>query len=475
MAAILTVYFTTNNGVDSEQLQVEYEDNADVLHLSDYEICSWQQVPVAETVLVNGQPMNFSTPVIQGETCDTGDLVILVIGTNGVHGSIGSTRVTAESETVSRLDEEDMEEGLSMDDESPKTEAWAKQWRHDQEKFAALAKDRRRQLLTPGLVDIHLHLDLDKHMTDSLGDYGAAEYAVELIAVVNRDVYYPLGFNLKVVSINLRDTYVTQSTSTSAYLDVIQEEGLPPNTNLVHSLTTRGLGGGIAYLGGLYSPAYYGYGVSGSLRGDFHKWDLVVVAHELGHNFGASHTHEMTPQVDNCGNQCPADASGATIMSYCHLCSGGLNNIDYIFHEEVKKDIMEAYDVRSSTLAQRSECSDLSSDDLPDVGVSFYLKTDQCLDMANTNFELCTLQSAWVRDTDSGSFRLVSLDDRELCWQANCESSSVELASCGSAASQKFDFQGAQLRSGLAGGAWRSQAKGCGRVGHSATTRDGGI
>jgi len=445
VAVTLSLYLTSDNRVDSAQLQGEYEDDAEVLHLGDFEICSWQQVPVAESVMVNGQAMNFSTPVIQGETCDTGEIVILVIGTSGVHGSIGTTRVTAESENVSRLDEEDMEEGLSLDDDSPKTEAWAKQWRHDQEKLAALAQ-HRRQLLTPGLVDVHLHLDLDKHMTDTLGDYGAAEYAVELLAVVNRDVYYPLGFNLKVVSINLRDTYVTESKSTSDYLDVIQAEGLPANVNLVHSLSTRSLGGGVAYLGGLYSSSSYGYGVSGSLRGEFHKWDLVVVAHELGHNFGAYHTHDMTPQVDNCGNQCPADASGATIMSYCHLCSGGLNNIDYIFHEEVKKDILETYSARNAYLAARAECTDLSTE-VPDVGVPFYLKTDQCLNMVGTNVDLCTLDSAWVRDTDSGSFRLVSLDDRGLCWQANCASSSVVLAACSDATSQQFDFQGAKLRS----------------------------
>merc|ERR550532_2831767 len=347
LASSLTVYFTTDHQrVETDLTQAEFEENAEVLHLGDFSICAWETVPVAETVLVNGKVMNFTTPVIEGETCDTGELVILVIGSSGVHGSIGTTRVTAESETVSRLEEE-----------APQTEARARQWLHDKAKFAAArGAEGRRQLqqLTPGLVDVHLHLDLDKHMVDTMGEFGAAEYAVDLVGVINRDVYYDLGFNLKVVSINLRETYVAQSTSTRDYLDVIQAEGLPEtgNVNLVHSLSTRSLGGGIAYLGGLYSPRYYGYGVSGSLRGEFNKWDLVVVAHELGHNFGAEHTHDMTPQPDNCGNSCPADASGATIMSYCHLCSGGLNNIDFVFHEEVKEDILQAHSSYNSYMAE---------------------------------------------------------------------------------------------------------------------------
>jgi hypothetical protein len=447
----LAVYFTTDaQTVETSSTQLEFQDNAEVLHLGDFSICAWETVPVADTVVVNGEVMNFTTPVIQGETCDTGELVILVFGSNGVHGSIGSTQVTAESQTVSRLDEDDLEGDLpSLDEETPKTEARAKQWLHDKVKLAA-ASQGRRQLLSPGLVDIHLHLDLDKHMIDTLGRYGAAEYAVELVAIINRDVYYPLGFNLKVVSINLRETYVSQSTSTSSYLDVIQSEGLPAggNVNLVHSLSTRNLGGGIAYLGGLYSSQSYGYGVSGSLRGNFNKWDLVVVAHELGHNFGAEHTHEMTPQVDTCGNSCPADASGATIMSYCHLCSGGLNNIDFVFHPEVKEDILGAYDARNAYLVDRQECTPLSAD-LPDIGVPFYLKTDQCVNMpGDDNPILCELGSAWVREAQTGPFQLIALTDRGLCWKANCESKTMALASCSDDDnSQQFEFQGSELRS----------------------------
>ena len=55
-------------------------------------------------------------------------------------------------------------------------------------------------------------------------------------------------------------------------------------------------------------------------------WDIVVFTHELGHNFGTGHTHNYSPVVDSCGSgQCGGlpNNDAATIMSYCHLCSGG--------------------------------------------------------------------------------------------------------------------------------------------------------
>jgi len=66
--------------------------------------------------------------------------------------------------------------------------------------------------------------------------------------------------------------------------------------------------------------------------------------HELGHNFGTSHTHDSySPQVDTCGVSFPGSCSSqlplaksATIMSYCYLCNGGLENIAHTFGGKYK-------------------------------------------------------------------------------------------------------------------------------------------
>jgi hypothetical protein len=111
--------------------------------------------------------------------------------------------------------------------------------------------------------------------------------------------------------------------------------------DLAHLLSGRALGGGVAYLPGLCSG--FGYGLSANLAGYFptplldnsgQNWDLYVVAHEIGHNFGAPHTHAYTPPLDGCGlspMDC-SDAANGTLMSYCHQCPGGVSNIRLAFH-----------------------------------------------------------------------------------------------------------------------------------------------
>ncbi len=118
--------------------------------------------------------------------------------------------------------------------------------------------------------------------------------------------------------------------------------------SLAHLLSGRSLGGGIAYLRAACSP-FIGYAVSGNINGFFpypvqdrrsQNWDPMVVAHELGHNFGTGHTHDpgsYNPIIDGCGSS-PQDCSNAsqgTIMSYCHTCPGGMTNINMTFGTRV--------------------------------------------------------------------------------------------------------------------------------------------
>jgi len=67
----------------------------------------------------------------------------------------------------------------------------------------------------------------------------------------------------------------------------------------------------------------------------------MVTSHEIGHNMGTTHTHNFCPEpADSCA---PSGYFGScqtaqvcittgTIMSYCHLCSGGLANVVLSFH-----------------------------------------------------------------------------------------------------------------------------------------------
>ncbi|PIE91544.1 MAG: hypothetical protein CR997_00500 [Acidobacteria bacterium] len=119
------------------------------------------------------------------------------------------------------------------------------------------------------------------------------------------------------------------------------------------------------------TPAFdnYGgaYGFSMGLDGSFDMsnpaivWDVLSVSHEMGHNFSSPHTHcyggigGVSNPVDSCyGGECgssgcwcggtalPGSGSltggsvggaNGTIMSYCHLLTGGLSNITFTFGE----------------------------------------------------------------------------------------------------------------------------------------------
>ena len=88
--------------------------------------------------------------------------------------------------------------------------------------------------------------------------------------------------------------------------------------------------GGLSYLGGLCNSTY-GFGVSNLDAdavfpvGNYH-WDVFVISHELGHQFGSAHSHCYNPPLDCCYNEpqgcnmCPVTApEDGSLMSYCHL------------------------------------------------------------------------------------------------------------------------------------------------------------
>ncbi|MFZ4722667.1 MAG: M12 family metallo-peptidase [Phycisphaerales bacterium] len=115
--------------------------------------------------------------------------------------------------------------------------------------------------------------------------------------------------------------------------------------SLATLLSARGLGGGVAWLSQVCastSGSGYGYSVSADLNGTFPyplasqnsgNWDIIVTSHEIGHNMSAQHTHDLG--VDDCYTSsglgaCTQRLQG-TVMSYCHLCSGGVANINLVF------------------------------------------------------------------------------------------------------------------------------------------------
>ena len=146
-------------------------------------------------------------------------------------------------------------------------------------------------------------------------------------------------------------------------IDVLNEfraawlNNIPAGGHLAHFISGASLGGGVAYLDVLCNQEY-GFGVSGNIAGSVNfpvsqgsgNWDFMVIAHELGHNFASPHTHNFCPPLDECApngyfGQCQTQqqcTSQGTIMSYCHLCSGGITNITTFFHPMVQQTMRDA-------------------------------------------------------------------------------------------------------------------------------------
>lgn len=100
---------------------------------------------------------------------------------------------------------------------------------------------------------------------------------------------------------------------------------------------------GIAYIDVLCS-SNFGYGLSATLNGQInplptYSYDVVVTAHELGHNFGSPHTHDCSwagGPLDSCyeieGGSCytgPPIPTAGSIMSYCDIVGGGSVYMDF--------------------------------------------------------------------------------------------------------------------------------------------------
>ncbi len=182
----------------------------------------------------------------------------------------------------------------------------------------------------------------------------AAQYAVALIGAVSEIYQRDVSVELSVPFVRTwaadTDPYVTTSND---LLPQVQAhwtaEMRDVSRAVVHLLSGRTDTpyGGVAYLSALCDTGS-GFGVSAYLNGffpfpipvrGFNTWDLIVVAHELGHNFGTGHTHDgYVPVIDRCGIDCTGNRDG-TIMSYCHICPGGLNNVKTQFHPRVIEKI----------------------------------------------------------------------------------------------------------------------------------------
>lgn len=199
---------------------------------------------------------------------------------------------------------------------------------------------------------VEIYVECDYHMYNSHN--GSVNSVTNFVGALLNEV--GILYANESINVSLSSVFVWTSTdpyaSQTSTLGVLQAFGASRQNNydgrLAHLISTRNLGGGIAwvdmlcrnYLGG--SQHAGPYAVSANMGTNVtpfptYSWEVMVFAHEMGHNFGSRHTHDCVwgpnndMALDNCytpSGNCspgPAPTNGGTIMSYCHLTSNGIN------------------------------------------------------------------------------------------------------------------------------------------------------
>ncbi len=276
---------------------------------------------------------------------------------------------------------------------------------------------------SPGCREVSMALDTDWELTNSVfggNANAAAAYALALTAAASEIYTNDLNVRLRVSYLRLwtgngpdSDPWNQGSTVDQLfqYRDywVANEAGVP--RDLGHFLSGRGLGGGVAWLPGLCGGDY-AFGLSANLGGSFPyplvdhdggNWDIMVFAHEIGHNFGSPHTHDYAPPLDGCGlGDCSAAGTG-TIMSYCHTCPGGMTNIALHFHPQNVVTMLDFLDTNgcdySGAAVPASAMDDYATIVAGSGGPVDFLFNDlrvNCESLTVTTFDATTVHGASV-------------------------------------------------------------------------------
>jgi len=151
----------------------------------------------------------------------------------------------------------------------------------------------------------------------------------------------------------------TKPDANAAPIEILQEfsdtwtHGMPVEADLAHLWSGSTAGGGAGWLESLCEADYcHGTTTAIDLQQVFPpvpygllNHDFGLTAHEIGHGFGAIHTHDYCPPLDQCSpwfgacQTAQVCTSEGTLMSYCSFCPGGDVNTTTYFHAQSAADM----------------------------------------------------------------------------------------------------------------------------------------
>lgn len=209
------------------------------------------------------------------------------------------------------------------------------------------------------VVRLALEMDYEYAQIFALDAAAGSSYAAALMgavsAIYERDCHTSIELGSLFIATNPKDIF-NDSDPLSQFRDWWNLNRTDVDRDLAMLLSgRRNLPyGGVAWLNAACTN--YGYSVCGYTIGAFAdptqslgaNWDVVVTAHEIGHNLGTSHTHSYG--IDGCAS---GTVERGTIMSYCHVVSGAGANVELRFHRGTA-DPIEGFVAGAACLA--SDC-----------------------------------------------------------------------------------------------------------------------
>jgi hypothetical protein len=151
------------------------------------------------------------------------------------------------------------------------------------------------------------------------------DLAVRMVIVDNNDALIFLDANTDGLTNDSAGTLIDESQEKCD--NIIGDA----NYDIGHTFSTGA--GGLAQLNSVCVTNYKAQGVTGRSQPIGDTYDIDYVAHEVGHQFGATHTFNNSCDGNRSTNTAVEPGSGSTIMAYAGICSPNVQNVsDDYFH-----------------------------------------------------------------------------------------------------------------------------------------------